>query len=215
MNAIYAVGRLPGARTLWTFCCTFGIPLWYMDNEDDEERIRRLATLDTHGCLPTSWSNDDPCSPWDSGHYAVHLSLRGRSRQLTRLWNFFQLGFQLLSLCHIPRCFGEKKHMAYWAEPQIYDLMLVSAHVRPSPRIRTASNNTGVCCHVANLSLYNATNGTTMTCTYTVVVTTYLCLVATCDRTKHSGHLDQWRKHSEPAHTLIVCVWRAEDICTF
>ena len=25
-----------------------------MDNEDDEERSRRLATLDTHKCLPTS-----------------------------------------------------------------------------------------------------------------------------------------------------------------
>ena len=29
----------------------FGIPLWYMDNEDDEERSRHL---DTHGRLPTS-----------------------------------------------------------------------------------------------------------------------------------------------------------------
>ena len=31
--------------------CTFGILLWYQDNE---ERSRRLATLDTHGRLPTS-----------------------------------------------------------------------------------------------------------------------------------------------------------------
>ena len=43
-NAIYMAGGLPDARTQRTFCRTFGI---CMDNEDDE-RSRHLATLDTH-----------------------------------------------------------------------------------------------------------------------------------------------------------------------
>ena len=40
-----------------TDCGPFVVHLAYysgMDNEDGEERSRRLATLDTHGCLPTS-----------------------------------------------------------------------------------------------------------------------------------------------------------------
>ena len=105
-----------------TVCETFVVHLAYysvMDNEDDEESSRRLATLDTLGCFPpVIWQlrNYDPCSPWDSGHYAVHLSLLGRSSQLTRLWHFFQLGFQLLTLHHIhffERCCGAKKGMWY------------------------------------------------------------------------------------------------------
>ena len=119
-------------------CGPFVVHLTYysgMDNEDDEERSRRLATLDTRGRLPTSDLADetmDPCSPWDCGHYAVYLRLRGRSRQLTRLPNFFELGFQLLPLHHIPffkRCCATKKrHVAWWTGPQMYDFMVMSAH---------------------------------------------------------------------------------------
>ena len=91
-----------------------------MDNEDDEERSRCLATLDTHGHLPASdlavkiTTTLALLHGGDGSHYAVHLSLQGRSRQLTRLQNFFELGFQLLPLCHIPffkRCCGAKKGM--------------------------------------------------------------------------------------------------------
>ena len=67
----------------------------------------------------------------DGGHYAVYLSLQERVRQLTRLWKFVQLGFQLLWLHHIlffeRCCGGGKRHVAWWARPQMYDLTLVSA----------------------------------------------------------------------------------------
>ena len=54
-NAIYVAGRLLA-------CTDYGpyvVHLTYysgMENEDDEERSRRLAKLDTHGRLPTDVS---------------------------------------------------------------------------------------------------------------------------------------------------------------
>ena len=95
-------------------CGPFVVHLAYFSGMDNEDRSRHLATLDNMDVSSShqwsgSWSNDDP---WDGSHYAVHLSLRRRSRELTRLLNFFKLGFQLLPLCHIPffqRCCGAKK----------------------------------------------------------------------------------------------------------
>ena len=83
-NPINVEGRLPCARRLSYY---FGM--------DNEERSRRLATLDTHGRLPTSDLAVETMTLSLGGHYAVHLSLWGGSRQLTRLRNSFELGF-----CH-------------------------------------------------------------------------------------------------------------------
>ena len=81
-----------------------------MDNEDDEDRSRRLATLRRRNVFPSAILQlNVTMNLAQDSHYAVHLSLWGR---LTRLQKFVQLEFQLLLLCHIPffkRCFGAKK----------------------------------------------------------------------------------------------------------
>ena len=76
-----------------------------------------IVTMDTYGHLPISDLRIEVCVlSWDGGHYSVHFSLRRRTRQLTRIQNFVEVGFQLLPLRHIPifeRCcaWGAKKGM--------------------------------------------------------------------------------------------------------
>ena len=71
-----------------------------------------------------------PCS----GDGSLHHSILGRSRQLTRLRKFVELGFQLLPLCHIPFfkrwCGAKKRYVAWWVGPQMYNFMLQSVRVQ-------------------------------------------------------------------------------------
>ena len=70
------------------------------------------------------------CSSWDGGHYAVHLSLQGRSRQLTRLRTQIPTSAALPYSLLWKMLWCEKRHVAWWAGPQMYDFMLMSARVQ-------------------------------------------------------------------------------------
>ena len=130
-NAIYIAGALCGACRRRTLAGRTLV--WAMKTMKKEVGIllHYTSEMSSHQ-WSGRWSNNDPCCHSWGSHYAVHLSLRGRSRQLTRLRKFVQLEFQLLPLRHIPffeRCCGTKKE-AWWAGPQMYYLMLVSACAR-------------------------------------------------------------------------------------
>ena len=98
------------------FVISCGYLVWTMKTMKKEVGVLLHYARETSS---GSWSNDDPCCHSRGSHYTVHLSLRGRSRQLTRLRKFVKLEFQLPLLRHIPffeRCCGAKKGgMVDWA----------------------------------------------------------------------------------------------------